>query len=181
MKQTVFCLAVAMAIASCNNQTETTAAVADKPAPATETAPYPIVAAYSKDFEIGDPELGRKILELWVHFDNNELDKGVGYFADSVRIEFPDGSILNGPKDSVMAATKAYRNTYSTVHSTVEAWTVLKPKENDRPGSWVCIWGKEVDTGKDGKVDSIYLQENWHFNTAGKIDLMLQFARKIPK
>ena len=63
--------------------------------------------------------------------------------------------------------------------SSVEVVTTLKPKGKDE--TWVCVWGKEVDTHKDGKMDSTYLNENWMFNKDGKVAYMSQFKANASK
>jgi len=75
----------------------------------------------------------------------------------------------------MLSATKAYRASLGTATSTVIAWTTIKPKGKDE--TWVIIWGKEVDE-KNGKKDSVNLNENWMFNKDGKISFMTQYAQK---
>ncbi|MBN8855275.1 MAG: hypothetical protein BGO55_24280 [Sphingobacteriales bacterium 50-39] len=41
---------------------------------------------------------------------------------------------------------------------------------------WVLVWGTEIDTYKNGKVDSTELQETWKFDQNGKAILLYQFA-----
>lgn len=50
-------------------------------------------------------------------------------------------------------------------------------KSSDRNEHWVLIWGTEIDTYKNGKVDSTDLQETWRFNEAGKANLVSQYKR----
>jgi hypothetical protein len=49
-------------------------------------------------------------------------------------------------------------------------------KSTDKNEHWVLIWGREIDTHKDGKVDSTELQETWMFDQNGKAALLYQFA-----
>ncbi|MDE3125689.1 MAG: hypothetical protein KGK14_09260, partial [Bacteroidota bacterium] len=48
-------------------------------------------------------------------------------------------------------------------------------KSIDKNENWALIWGKEVDTYKNGKKDSTHIQETWRFNKDGKADLFYQF------
>jgi len=137
------------------------------------TYAYPV--AYSSDFSIGDPKYAQMILELWKDFDNNTFDNHKDYFADSVNMDF-SGMSVSGTRDSILAMAKASRSRIKSSASSVEVVTTLKP--NGKEESWVCVWGKEVDTHNDGKTDSIYLQENWMFNKDGKIAYMSQFQSK---
>jgi len=44
---------------------------------------------------------------------------------------------------------------------------------------WVLIWGVETDTHKDGKVDSVGLQETWRFNQDGKANYLIQYRKGL--
>jgi hypothetical protein len=165
--------------AACNTATTSSDNTSDTTAASTssnENVTYAYTPTYSADFEIGDSKLAQTVLELWKDFDNNTFDNHKDAFADSVMMEFPDGSQMNGPRDSIIAGAKAYRSSLKNVASTVDVVTTLKPKGKDE--TWVCVWGKEVDTHKNDKVDSIYYQENWMFNKDGKISYMSQFSMK---
>jgi hypothetical protein len=55
---------------------------------------------------------------------------------------------------------------------------IMAVKSTDKNEHWVLIWGMEKDTHKNGKTDSVELQETWRFNAAGKADLLYQFAEQ---
>ena len=168
-------------LASCNTATTSTDASKDTAAAVSsnENISYAYTPMYSGDFEIGDSKYAQTVLELWKDYDNNTFDNHRDAFADSVTMEFPDGSSLSGTRDSIINATKAYRSSFATAVSSVDAIVTLKPKGKDE--TWVCVWGREVDTHKDGKMDSIYYNENWMFNKDGKIAYMEQLAKQPPK
>ena len=169
-------------LAACNTATTTSSDIASDSTAATtspdENVTYAYTPQYSGDFSIGDSKYAQTVLELWKDFDNNTFDNHKDAFADSIRMEFPDGSVMEGSRDSIIAATKAYRSGLKNVASTIDAVTTLKPKGKDE--TWVCVWGKEVDTHSNGKVDSVMLQENWMFNKDGKIAYMNQLSAKPP-
>jgi hypothetical protein len=81
---------------------------------------------------------------------------------------------MNVSRDSAINGVKKYRSSLKNAVSSVEVVTALKPKGKDE--TWVCVWGKEVDTHNNNKIDSVYLQENWEFNKDGKIIYMNQFV-----
>ncbi len=87
------------------------------------------------------------------------------------------GNPGTGSTDSTLAGAQLFRNTFAAVKSTVHAYMPLK--STDKNDNWVCIWGTEVSTDKQGKVDSVGLQETWRFNKDGKIDLLYQFGRAL--
>ena len=179
MKKLSISLFALCTLVACNTATTTSENATDTTAASTSTnenVTYAYPVAYSADFEIGDPKYAQTVLELWKDFDNNTFDNHKDAFADSVFMDFADGSQLSASRDSIVAAAKGYRSSLKNVVSSVEVVTTLKPKGKDE--TWVCVWGKEVDTHTNNKVDSINLQENWMFNKDGKIAYMSQFSSK---
>src|SRR6185312_16787883 len=84
----------------------------------------PYTANYSSDFQIGDAANSKMILELWKDYDDNAFDRH-NYFADTVVMFFPDGSMAKG-KDSVLAGAKRFRGALSGSTSTLTVWIPLK-------------------------------------------------------
>ena len=178
MKKIAFMLSVA-ALGACNSGQDAKVESISTTQPASAekvTLPYDI--QYSSNFEIGDQNKSKIILDFWKDWDNGNLANGREKFADSVHMFFADGSVMHAGRDSVLASGQNYRNSLASAVSTVNA--VVPLKSTDKNEEWVCVWGKEIDTHKDGKVDSFYLQETWRFNNAGKVDLVYQFIQKSP-
>jgi hypothetical protein len=136
----------------------------------------PYKADYSSDFQIGSSANSKKILQLWKDFDDNMLDRHISYFADTVVMFFPDGSMVKG-KDSALASAKSYRGSMSSCVSTISAYIPLKSV--DKNENWVAIWGTSTETFSDGKTQKEDLQEIWRINKDGKVDFMKQFASKV--
>jgi hypothetical protein len=132
-------------------------------------------ATYSSEFKIGNPSYSKMILEVWKDWDDNKLDRH-DYFADSLVMMFPDGSVSKGKKASMESAMK-YRATITTAKSTVHA--IVPLRSTDRNEDVVCVWGTEDDTMTDGKTEKRDLHEVWWFNKDGKIVFMRQFAAKF--
>jgi hypothetical protein len=170
-------LAMLLLAMSCSQpETKEPTATTEAPVAAgTPSATYAYAPRYSNDFSFDESGNADIVMKLWKQFDENKLEEGLGYFADSVMIRFPDGSSVHATKDSVMAMTKAYRNGFSSVHSEVDA--VMPMKENKNGTRWVLVWGEEYHE-KNGKKDSVLLHELWMFNKDGKISMMQQFAGK---
>jgi hypothetical protein len=141
-----------------------------------EMVSYPYNIEYSSSFEIGDAKQSKIILDLWKDWDNGTLSNSKDHFADSVELHFADGNMIHSSRDSMMAIAQSVRDKFSKVVSSVSA--VLPVKSTDKNENWVTVWGKEIDTHKDGKVDSFYLQETWRFNSNGKVDLLYQYMAK---
>jgi hypothetical protein len=168
-----------VAFVACNNdpKVESMSATGSDSAAKKENMPavtYPYEIGYSAQFEIGDVEQSKKILDIWKDFDNGDVTVHKDYFADSIELHFPDGSMMHNVKDSVLAVTNSWRKGYSEVKSYVDA--IIPLRSIDKKENWVTVWGKEVHTMK-GKTDSVDLQETWRFNKDGKIDFLLQYKR----
>jgi hypothetical protein len=88
---------------------------------------------------------------------------------------FSDGSSLSAGRDSIIAMGQRHRNTLAKVVDRVEAVTALK--STDKNENWVLIWGMETSTAKNGKVDSVNLQETWRLNKEGKVNLLFQYSQ----
>lgn len=177
MKKT-FIMAFVAVLAGCNSN-EPAKTGTDKPT-ASETAMAPVInspyaVGYSSSFVAGDPTNAESVLKLWKVWDGGDLSGAKEFFADSVEMHMSDGSIMKGPKDSIVAWAQPYRTSLGTVVSSVDA--VMAVKSTDKNEKWALVWGKEVSTDKKGKSDSSYLQETWRFNKDGKTDLMFQYKQ----
>ena len=171
----MFIVAITVSLVACNSGENKTAAFSGKDSTAKttiNTAPY--TAVYSSSFEMGDSRHAETILSLWSDWDSGNLENSKQHFADTVQIYTGDGSLIQGPRDSAVAGAQSFRNLFTSVKSTLGA---IFPVKSDKNEDWVCIWGTEVTTDKNGKVDSVHLQETWRFNKQGKVDLLLQYAR----
>lgn len=137
---------------------------------------YPYTPSYTSQFAIGDPAHSQTVLGLAKDWDNNNLDHSKQFFADTVTLYTSDGTVMRGSADSLIAATKPYRNSLGTVSSKVHAWVPLKATEKNE--NWVLLWYTEYKTDAKGKKDSTEYQETWRLNKDGKADMMLQYMRK---
>jgi len=162
---------------ACNSGESKDAAANSTKTGSTQALTYSSPIRYSSQFEIGDNKNAQVILDLWKDFDDNTIDKSKAVFADTVTMLF-SGMESYGSIDSMMAATKAYRNSFKTVKSRVDAISPIN--SIDRNEDWVVVWGTEVHTDMNDKVDSMHLQETWRFNKAGKVDMLMQYQRMPP-
>jgi hypothetical protein len=175
----IFITFISFILFSCNNETEKTETqVKDTMAVAPlNTSGYMI--DYSSSFKIGEPKNAETILALWKAWDEGNLEPTKTYFADSVKFFTYDGAAIQGPIDSALSMIQEYRNSFSSVKSTVHA--IMPLISTDKDQNWVCIWGTEVHSDKKGKIDSVDLQETWRFNNDGKADVLYQYSAKPPK
>ena len=181
MKKILFVLGTSVLFA-CNNTAKdgvdsAGGTVKDSTGTADNTT-YPYTATYSSKFEIGDSKDAAKVLSFWKDFDNGTIANSKDVLADSVTVLFSDGTSFSGPRDSAVADAQEYRNMFASVRSNVDAWIPLR--STDKKENWVGIWGWEIHTAKDGKVDSTHLHEIWRMNSQGKADFIMQFTAKQP-
>lgn len=165
-------------LVSCNSnqpaQTEPAKPASDSVVAVQEiNSPYAI--GYSSKFVMGNPKYAENILTLWKDYDNGTLSAHKDLLADSMVAYLGNGSMMHASRDSVVAGIQRHRNTMTTAVDRVDA--VMAVKSTDKNEDWVLIWGLETDTYKNGKVDSVNLQETWRINKDGKADLLFQFTR----
>ena len=183
MTKTLPIAALLLFTLACNSDstvatTDTTAATpAVTEVAATVAHTFAVKPTYSGAFEIGDYKQADIVVELWKQYDDNTLDKGKDYFADTVTMWMADGWQYHGTRDSLLKLTKKSRSEYGTVKSVLVA--IIPLKSTDMNSNWVSIYGNEYLTNKKNKVDSSALQEAWRFNKDGKIDVMHQYRRKL--
>lgn len=170
-------IAIAIALIACNSDKKTETAAANETASTSEKIDYAYKATYSSDFEMGNPKYAEAVLKLWKDWDNGNIIPAKDMFADTVEMRLRDGSAMTGPRDSILAGGQAFRDGFTKVESVVHAFFPTRSKDKDE--DWVCIWGTEYNTDKQGKVDSVGLQEIWRFNKQGKVDFMVQHGMAL--
>jgi len=168
-------------LVSCNSNQPAQTGAAAKPATdsvAVQNINSPYAIGYSSKFVMGNPKYAENVLALWKDYDNGNLSAHKDFFADSVQAMLGNGAMMHTTRDSVIAGVQNHRNTLSSAVDRVDA--VMAVKSTDKNEDWVLIWGTEIDTHKNGKVDSVDLQETWRINKDGKADMLLQYMRSYP-
>ena len=164
-------------LVSCNSnqpaQTEPAKPASDSVAVQNINSPYDI--QYSSKFIMGNPKYAENVLTLWKDYDNGNLSAHKDLFADSMTAYLGNGATMHASRDSVIAGIQRHRNMMSAAVDRVDA--VMAVKSTDKNEDWVLIWGMETDTYKNGKIDSVNLQETWRINKDGKADFLMQYAR----
>ncbi len=136
----------------------------------------PYTATYSSQFEMGDAKNAQAVLMLWKGWENADFSAEANYYADSVTMYLADGTVLHASKDSLIAANKILRNSFTRVESKIHAWVALR--STDKNENWVCVWGTDTSTDMNGKTESTEVSETWRFNREGKADLMYEYTAK---
>ncbi len=131
-----------------------------------------LTPGYSASFIMDDAANTETVLALWDDWKKGDLSPGRVYFADSLSFFMADGSAMVGHTDQILKGMQDFRSSFKGMEVSVDAIFALKSTDKDE--HWVAVWGNEVMTDANGKVDSVSLQETWRFNKAGKIDFMMQ-------
>jgi hypothetical protein len=172
--------AVLAALIACNSETEKTGSMGSSSKSngidSATVASYPTKPTYEGQAEIGDPKHAITILNLWKNWDSGDLQAAKDHFADSVTIIVSDGTTMSGPRDSVLKSVQSFRDMFASIKSEVEV--VLPVRGTSKNENWVSIWGKEVMTDKQGKMDSSFIHEAWRLNENGKVNYMMQYTRR---
>ena len=130
-----------------------------------EKVDLPYKADYS-DFKMGDPKNTKLVLDFYKTFEENRMDDGKAMLADSVSVNFADGSKFNGSKDSLVALGKQYRGSYTAYRVTIDA--CMSVHENAKNEDWVLVWDRSYFTDQKGKSDSMGGHAYWQIRN-GKI------------
>ncbi len=172
MKQ-IFVAVFAISFMACNDEATNSTSEAKANVP---TNMYGFTPGYSASFVMDDATNTETVLALWEDWKKGDLSPSRTRFADSLSLFLADGTSMVGLCDTLLKNMQAYRSSFKGMEITMDA--IFAVKSTDRDEDWVAVWGSEVQTDMNGKVDSISLQETWRFNKAGKVDMMFQAIRK---
>ena len=170
----IFVAVFAISFMACNNKK-----AADVAAETKANVPanmYGFTPVYSASFVMDDATNTETVLALWEDWKKGDLSPSRTRFADSLSLFLADGTSMVGLTDTLLKNMQAYRSSFKGMEIALDA--IFAVTSTDKDEDWVTVWGTEVQTDMNGKVDSISLQETWRFNKAGKVDLMFQAVRK---
>lgn len=163
----------AISLFACNSSEKKEAAETKAAVPANM---HGFTPTYSTSFEMDPATNTETILALWKDWKDGDLSKSRSHFADTLALFLADGSNMAGPTDTILKNMQGYRSSFKGMEVGLDA--AFATKSTDKNENWVTIWGTEVQTDMNGKVDSISVQEIWRFNKTGKVDMMFQYMRK---
>lgn len=140
------------AIVSCNNKEEAKTTSAS-------TIDLPFKAGYTTEFNnnVSDSNLllALNTYKYWAAGDMNGLRSTMG---DSMSVNGGDGFTFSGRTDSLMPKWKTARDSMSSVVITMDVW--LKNHALKDSMDYINVWYKEIDTYKNGKVDSANYEDD---------------------
>jgi ketosteroid isomerase-like protein len=155
MKKIFLCSCIAVLLLSCNNEKEKTTTPESAAATETEKASVdlPFKASYSSNFttDVSDADL-KMVLTSYKDWAEGNLAGLEAVLGDSVYYDAYDGSSHSLTKADLVKMWKTYRDSLSSVSIDMYAWQ--KMYATDQKEGHIVTWYKEIDTYKNGKVDS---------------------------
>ena len=159
MKKLLFILLISILYVSCSSNQSSTATTNDSTAASAKEAPLtmPYMASYSSDISVGKQSDALTVLNSYKAWETGDMAAFANAFSDSVNFNFSDGSKFTGTKDSMVKMASKYRDSIASIKIDMDVW--LPVHSNDKNEDAVLIWYKEIDTYKNGKVDSLYYSD----------------------
>jgi len=148
-----------MFLFSCNNsKTESASTSTDTTAKTTMTD-LPYTASYSTNFtdDVSDADL-KMVLMTYKNWADGNISDLANSIADSVQVDFNTGDHFNGVKADLMKIWTKFRDSLSSVTIDMQGWKKLY--EPDKKNAFILAWYKEIDTYKDGRVDSANYEDD---------------------
>lgn len=176
MKQLLPFLMV-LALAACKDKSSDNANMASTDPDNPPGLPY--TASYSSHWSsnVSDADL-KTVMDSYKTWETGDL-KGLGAtMADTIDVDMNSGVSMHVTRDSLMKIWGNYRDSLSAVKIDMETWH--KMYTTDKKDEFVVVWYKEIDTYKDGRMDSAFYHDiNMLKN--GKIAWYSQYKRPIKK
>jgi ketosteroid isomerase-like protein len=105
--------------------------------------------------DVSDADL-LTVLNSYKAWETGDMTMLRATLADSISYTRWTGATSNGPADDVIAKWSASRDSLSDVTIDFAVWT--KNHSVDRNEDYITVWYREIDTYKNGKIDSA----DWH-------------------
>lgn len=175
MQKLFFMLCIFLLLFACNNEADKTATAPATAEASTVTMPY--TATYSSEWDTNIPDADVKtVLMSYKDWADGNIDGLMNAIADSIWIDRWDGHSANYAKADLKKIWALFRDSLSSVQIEMEAWHKMRSlKQKD---SIIVVWYKEIDTYKDGKIDSA----RWHdinMVKGGKLVWYSQYRRQL--
>ncbi len=154
MRKLFLCFGSAIFLLSCNSEKEKTAATTETTTGAEKsTVDLPYKASYSSNFttDVSDADL-KMVLTSYKDWSSGNFDGLGNVLGDSVVYDANDGKSMHLPKAELIKLWRTYRDSMSSVSIEMYGWH--KMYAADKKEEHVVTWYKEIDTYKNGKIDS---------------------------
>lgn len=154
MKKLSLLLCLVTFFASCNGvKTGESGTNADSTSTKNAPADLPYTATYTSSWSdnVSDADL-RMVLMTYKDWSSGNM-KGLGAaMGDSVEYAMNSGKVSKLTNPQLMEMWTASRDSLKSVVIEMQAWD--KMYSTDRKDGYIVTWYKEIDTYKDGRVDS---------------------------
>jgi hypothetical protein len=177
MKTTFFVLWLAAVLIACNTTAEKTETPSAEPATSSAPADLPFKASYSTSWttDVSDADL-KLVLQSYKDWADGNITGLAAAMADTVDFDMWNGDRLHISNADLMKMWGKSRDSLSKVEIDMASWQ--KMYASDKKEGYVVVWYTEIDTYKDGRVDSAA----WHdINMVkdGKLTWYAQYRRPL--
>ena len=119
----------------------------------------PYVASYATHFNNDVPDSSLLlVLNSYKYWENGDIKALRSTMGDSMYVNGAEGFKFKGHTDSLMNSWLKARDSLSSVVITMDVW--LKNHSVKDSMNYINVWYKEIDTYKDGRVDSAYYEDD---------------------
>src|SRR5664279_2157483 len=175
MKRPILYFIIAFCLMACTHGNTGISSAKDSLTAAKDSLPFR--ATYSADFIPGSQSNVALVMKVFKAWENNDMKVIKASFTDSVELYFPTGDIFKNTIDSFIKIASAYYiDSLSKKEIIFYSW--MSNHSVDKNEDWVNIWYKEIDVYKNGRIDSIELQDD-NLMRNGKIEKVYSHMRKL--
>jgi len=139
-------------VACTNEQTKTEDSAAS-------SVQLPYTANYATEFtnDVSDADL-LTVLNSYKYWETGDMAALKATMGDSVYVRTGNGFKFEGPIDSLMKTWALSRDSLASVSITMDVW--IKNHSVKDSMDYINVWYKEIDTYKDGRVDSANYEDD---------------------
>ncbi|HEY0679852.1 MAG TPA: hypothetical protein VGD17_16325 [Chitinophagaceae bacterium] len=150
-----FCLCM---LAACNSEPAATVSSEKEKSESATPVQFPYTPAYTSTWtdSVSDQDV-LTVLNSYKYWETNDMKSLANVMADTVEFMSHSGFTYDGPKAGLLEMWTKSRDSLSKVTITVDAW---RTGRSDKNHDIVSVWYKEIDTYKDGRVDSAYYEDD---------------------
>lgn len=176
MNKLFLVIAIAAIQAGCQHGSGEASAVSAR---AVDTLTYAFKASYSSDVS-APANMGnaQKVLRVWKAFEQGQILAMKPYFADTVVYEDASGMRFHGPVEQLLEYAQKDIGGLDSMRFDISQWQ--SSHINDRDEDWVNIWSAERRYPRNGKPDTVLMQENWKVK-GGRIVYFNQYVAHCPR
>jgi hypothetical protein len=175
MTKTLIYFFIVTASVSCSGGHSDNTNLKDSSSQISDSLPFKPV--YSTNFITGKQSDIAVVLKVFKAWENNDMKVIKANFTDSVEFYFPTGDVFKNSIDSFIKIADTYF-VDSLNKKEIIFYTWMSEHCVDRMEDWVRIWYKEIDSYKNGRIDSIELQDD-NLMRNGKIEKVYSHMRKL--